>query len=246
MINFEALRNRYITLDGLDGCGKTTQAKLLKDRLTLNNIPAVNLKQPNEPYRSLLIEHKIKTPEAEILVMGASREDSMPEIVNHLNHNDTVIMDRGDISMVIYQGFLHKTNVNLLPITCFYSFLASDVYILLGSSLEVRRKRIHARGAVNRLDTASLDLDIYFANFDLNILCKEEDSLRTETTGILDFDLWRNYLEKQNLSGWESYSYLHNRGHTIICVKDNDESAEVINSRITVALSEFYLSTAGR
>ena len=65
-----------IALEGLDGCGTTTQAKLLTDRLIAEGIPAVQTQEPSTGFVGKLIREALTTTEeksSETLVVSTER-----------------------------------------------------------------------------------------------------------------------------------------------------------------------------
>ncbi|NLA27790.1 MAG: dTMP kinase, partial [Firmicutes bacterium] len=101
-----------ITLEGIDGCGKTTQASLLAERLEREAIPHLLTREPGgtaagEKIRRLLLQkdHSL-TGDAEILLYMAARAELVTsEIRPALAVGRVVICDRYLDSSVAYQGF---------------------------------------------------------------------------------------------------------------------------------------------
>ena len=103
-----------ITFEGIDGCGKSSQAKLLADRLRDQGIETVLVREPggtelSEQVRSLLLEAKHKAPvshSAELLLFAAARAQLIQEVIEPaLKRNAVVICDRFSDSTIAYQGY---------------------------------------------------------------------------------------------------------------------------------------------
>lgn len=106
-------KGRFIVLDGVEGCGKSTQAAQLAASLRGQSIPVVLTHEPGgtaigEGVRSLLLDpaygemHEI----TETLLFCAARAQHMLEvIVPALDSGQTVICDRFTSSTVVYQGY---------------------------------------------------------------------------------------------------------------------------------------------
>ncbi|MGB4182868.1 MAG: dTMP kinase [Dethiobacteria bacterium] len=101
-----------ITLEGIDGCGKTTQARLLKERLEREAIPHLLTREPGgtaagEKIRLLLLqkEHSL-TDTAEILLYMAARAELVDTVIRPaLEAGQVVVCDRYLDSTVAYQGY---------------------------------------------------------------------------------------------------------------------------------------------
>ncbi len=101
-----------ITLEGIDGCGKSTQARLLKGRLEQEQVPCILVREPGgtvvgEKVRELLLqkEHSL-TNGAELLLYMAARAELVELIIRPaLCEGVVVICDRYTDSTVAYQGY---------------------------------------------------------------------------------------------------------------------------------------------
>ena len=92
----------YIVFEGIDGCGKSTQIELLKERLP--NV--VVTKEPGGTdfgvkARELLLHSEIKSPKAELLLFLADRAEHYTEVVEP-NLENILISDRGFLSGIAY------------------------------------------------------------------------------------------------------------------------------------------------
>jgi len=99
-----------ITLDGLDGCGKSTQAERLCMYCSANNIPFIHLAQPGSTLLSNEIRAFIKTNkmlnESRLLLLLTAWVDTFLQTVGPaLFEGKVVISERGWSSFVAYQGF---------------------------------------------------------------------------------------------------------------------------------------------
>jgi len=100
----------YIVIDGIDGCGKTTQAKLLEERLRQNGMSILHTREPGgtktgAEIRKLLIstEYDLE-PESELLLLGVDRlEHQRKKVIPALEKGVTVISDRYESSTYAYQ-----------------------------------------------------------------------------------------------------------------------------------------------
>lgn len=102
----------FITLEGPDGCGKSTQLRLLEDALTKRGITHWITREPGgtqvgERIREMLLspDNTAITPRAEMLLYAASRAQHVDEAIRpRLAAGVTVISDRYIDSSLVYQG----------------------------------------------------------------------------------------------------------------------------------------------
>ena len=107
-------RGTFITFEGLEGCGKSTQVKLLAERLTQAGQVVRVLREPGGTPIGEEIRHTLKhsahnaamTPEAELLLMNASRAQLVREVIRPaLAAGEIVVCDRFYDSTIAYQGY---------------------------------------------------------------------------------------------------------------------------------------------
>lgn len=100
----------FITFEGLDGSGKTTQARLLAARLEAEGIEVVVTREPGgtplgEEIRNLVLHGGDMAPWAEAALYAASRAQHVEELIRPaLARGATVICDRYVDSSIAYQG----------------------------------------------------------------------------------------------------------------------------------------------
>ncbi|HPU02159.1 MAG: dTMP kinase [Firmicutes bacterium] len=101
-----------VSLEGIDGCGKSTQARLLQERLERENIPHLLTREPGgtpagEMIRRLLLqEAPALAINAEILLYMAARAELVETVIRPaLAAGKVVICDRYIDSTVAYQGY---------------------------------------------------------------------------------------------------------------------------------------------
>ncbi|AZQ66927.1 dTMP kinase [Silicimonas algicola] len=105
-------RGRFITFEGIDGSGKSTQARLLAAYLRSKGIEVVLTREPGgspgaEEIRRLLVEGNPDrwSAETEILLFTAARRDHLEKTIRPaLERGSTVISDRFADSTRVYQG----------------------------------------------------------------------------------------------------------------------------------------------
>ncbi|MCG2821756.1 MAG: dTMP kinase [Candidatus Atribacteria bacterium] len=103
----------FITFEGLEGCGKTTQAKMLFDFLIKQKIPSIYTKEPGgtkigDKIRKILLDQKNDGMDykTEMLLFLASRAENVRLIIlPALEEGKVVISDRFYDSTTAYQGY---------------------------------------------------------------------------------------------------------------------------------------------
>jgi dTMP kinase len=111
----------FITFEGIDGCGKTTQIKLLSEYLKLKNFEVVNIREPggtaaNEKIRRILLENnEFISPVSELFLFEAARNNLINTIIKPaLSDNKIVISDRFFDSTTAYQGYGRGLDINMI------------------------------------------------------------------------------------------------------------------------------------
>jgi len=103
----------FITFEGGEGCGKSTQSRLLLKKLEQQNIPVVLTHEPggtalgNELRKTLKRKQGSSiSPQAELFLLAASRAQLVAEVIRPaLKEGKVVICDRFTHSTMVYQGY---------------------------------------------------------------------------------------------------------------------------------------------
>jgi dTMP kinase len=103
----------FITFEGGEGCGKSTQSRLLLKRLEQQNIPVVLTHEPGGTALSNEIRKALKrkrdslvSPQVELFLLAASRAQLVAEVIRPaLQEGKVVICDRFTHSTLVYQGY---------------------------------------------------------------------------------------------------------------------------------------------
>ena len=116
-------RATFISFEGIDGSGKTTQAQILLKSMERQGIPAILVREPGStPFgdhlRQFLKGQQPISPLAELLSFEAARAELVQKVITPaLDNSITVISDRYIDSSVAYQGAgrnLNLETINLL------------------------------------------------------------------------------------------------------------------------------------
>jgi dTMP kinase len=117
------MKGLFITFEGNEGSGKSTQIALLAARLQTLGHRVRSLREPGGTPIGEEIRHTLKhsannqamTPEAELLLMNASRAQLVREIIRPaLDAGEVVLCDRFYDSTVAYQGYGRQLDLKLI------------------------------------------------------------------------------------------------------------------------------------
>jgi dTMP kinase len=162
----------FITFEGCEGCGKSTQADRLVERLRSMQVRVLNTREPGgtrtgDLIREILQHDRCKEAlfsEAETLLFAGSRAQLVRQvIVPALEAGECVICDRFTDSTIAYQGYGRGLDIDsIVSMNSFASGSAvPDVTFLLDVDLRVGFERLHKRllatGAVqDRIESENL------------------------------------------------------------------------------------------
>jgi len=100
----------FISFEGLDGCGKTTQVELLEAFLETRDVEVVGTREPGgtelgETLRQIVLHGQKISPWAEAAIFAAARAELVEQVIEPaLKRGATVISDRFVDSSLVYQG----------------------------------------------------------------------------------------------------------------------------------------------
>ena len=155
---------KFITLEGIEGSGKTSSIKSITDLLDKKNISYVVTREPGgssigSELRSILLDTKTEiSSEVELMLMLADRKDHVEKVIlPNLEAGNWVISDRFMDSSIAYQGGgrgLDKEMINAfsnnlnLPIP--------DLTLLFDVPVKISLSRVKARGELDRFEQEEL------------------------------------------------------------------------------------------
>jgi len=152
------VKGLFITFEGTEGCGKSTQVMTLAERLRKLGLPVRVLREPGGTPIGEEIRHTLKhsknnsamTWEAELLLMNASRAQLVRETIRPaLARGEIIISDRFYDSTTAYQG--HGRQLNLAAVQRIIDFAVGDtrphLTLLLTVTPEVSAARLRSRQA---------------------------------------------------------------------------------------------------
>jgi dTMP kinase len=178
----QAHRGFFITFEGGEGCGKSTQARLLYQNLQRHDIPSLLTKEPggtplgNKIRRVLKVKRDFTiSPLGELFLFAACRSQLVQDVIGPaLQAGRVVVCDRFYDSTTVYQGFGRGLDLSLIDSvnTSATSGLKPDVTILLDVMPEqgLRRKRKIDR---DRFDSEELSFHRRIREGYLNLAAEE-------------------------------------------------------------------------
>ncbi len=162
----------FITFEGIEGSGKSTQCKLLKKYLNDLGFETVLSFEPGgteigQKLRTIILDDKSKsiTPETELLLYMADRAHHLHSLIKpSLKKGKVVILDRYHDSSVAYQQYGRGVSKEVLDFLFnkVINGLKPDITFLIDISVETSMNRILKRekedkGATNRFEREKID-----------------------------------------------------------------------------------------
>jgi len=149
-------RGAFITFEGSEGCGKSTQVKRLAARLEQAGVPVLVTREPGgtaigEKIRDLLQfapESFAMTPETEILLFEASRAQLVRETIEQALEKGTIVLcDRFFDSTTVYQGVARRLPPDIVQTLNRFAVgpTRPDVTFIFDIDVETGRNRLLRR-----------------------------------------------------------------------------------------------------
>ncbi len=149
----------FITFEGIEGCGKTTQIQLLKDSLEKQGYKIITTREPGgtpigDKIRRILLdpcnsEIDLKT---ELLLYQAARAQHVKDLISpSLKEGHVVLCDRFTDATLVYQGYAQGLNKDFIALLSQFvtDNLIPDLTILIDCPVEIGLKRAQDRIAEN-------------------------------------------------------------------------------------------------
>ena len=155
----------FITLEGPDGGGKTTQAQQLASGFRLYGREVLITREPGgtetaESIRELVLDPALQlSPETESLLQLAARADHVSQVIRPaLDAGKVVLCDRFSDSTLVYQGILRDMDLDQLRKLNDFATrgLRPDVTLLLDGDPRELLKRRNDRGIVDKFELQGL------------------------------------------------------------------------------------------
>lgn len=164
------MRGKFITFEGGEGAGKSTQANLLAARLRAQGIDVVLTREPGGSAGAEIIRHVLLSgaakplgAEVEAVLFAAARADHLDHVIRPaLERGSWVVCDRFADSTRVYQGALGKVDPRILSglerVTVGDALPDLTVILDLAADLGLQRARSRAAGGdSDRFEKEGLD-----------------------------------------------------------------------------------------
>jgi dTMP kinase len=146
-------RGRFITLEGGEGAGKSTQLQAIAELLRASGMDVVATREPGgaagaDVLRSLLLSGDIDwSPQAETLLHFAARAEHVAKTIRPaLQRGTWVVCDRYYDSTMVYQGLASDGNVTEIAALSRLIGLVPDLTLILDVSVATTQARLASRG----------------------------------------------------------------------------------------------------
>lgn len=157
----------FITLEGGEGVGKSTNLQFIQQWLTQHQIPVTVTREPGgtavaEKIRTVLLERQdeVISEQAELLLMFAARAQHLQNLIKPaLQQGQWVLCDRFTDATYAYQG--GGRNMDMQSIAWLEQMvqgdLRPDLTFLLDAPIELGMQRAQKRGALDRFEVEQID-----------------------------------------------------------------------------------------
>lgn len=153
-------RGKFITFEGIDGCGKTTQLKLLERHLAEQGIPYISTREPGgtpigRRIRAVLLEVSDEPvePLAELLLYAADRAQHVRQLIlPALAAGKVVLSDRYADATIAYQGYGRGFDLGLVEelMALATGGLKPDLTLLFDLEVQQGLWRVQGRSSGNQ------------------------------------------------------------------------------------------------
>ena len=159
------MKGKFITLEGIEGSGKSTSLKDISNTLDQKSIDYILTKEPGsgslgKDLRSLLLNNDNKiSGQVELLLMMADRKNHLDSLViPNLNNGNWVISDRYLDSTYAYQGGGREMDFALIDeLSNSLNLPAPDLTILFDLPVEIALERAKQRANLDRFEKEPID-----------------------------------------------------------------------------------------
>ena len=159
------MKAKFITLEGIEGSGKTSSLKSITDLLDKKNISYIVTREPGgssigKELRAILLDPGTEiSPEVELMLMLSDRKDHVEKIIlPNLEKGYWVISDRFMDSSIAYQGGGRQLDKKLIiSLTDYLNLPQPDLTLLFDLPVEISLSRVKARGELDRFEKEELE-----------------------------------------------------------------------------------------
>jgi len=157
------VKGKFITFEGSEGCGKSTQSKLLCEYLKKKGCPVIFLREPggtkiSEKIREVLLSPKSQmNPACETLLYMAARAQIVTELIKPaLLKGKIVICDRFLDSTIAYQGYGLGIDIDFIKSVGWFASEGVQPELTIFLDLPVKKGLKHREAFKDRIEMRSL------------------------------------------------------------------------------------------
>lgn len=192
----------FITLEGADGCGKTTQLNLLKEYLTNRGYEIVVTREPGgkglgEKLREILLNYDGEVSDrCEAFLYLADRAQNIDTIIKPaINSGKIVLCDRHTDSSVAYQGYGREQNIDNINMLneLAVNGVHPDLTIVFDIDTETSMERVGAEK--DRLESAGIEFHKRVRNGYLEIAKKNPQRIKVVDASQTIEDVQRDVIK---------------------------------------------------
>ena len=159
------MKAKFITLEGIEGSGKTSSLKGITDLLDKKNISYIVTREPGgssigKELRTILLDPDTEiSPEVELMLMLSDRKDHVEKVIlPNLEKGNWVVSDRFMDSSIAYQGGGRQLDKKLIiSLTDYLNLPQPDLTLLFDLPVEISLSRVKARGELDRFEKEELE-----------------------------------------------------------------------------------------
>ena len=168
-INLNSQKGLFITFEGGEGVGKTTQINLLKDYLEQNKFKVITTREPGgtaegEKIRKFLVSGANNSwdPYSEALIFNAIRREHIKKLIKPaIANGEIVLCDRFIDSTIVYQGIAGKVDqsslLQLHNTYCYNLYPSLTFFLNLDPLAGLKKKKKRQDQSENRFEDLGVD-----------------------------------------------------------------------------------------
>jgi len=194
------IKGKFITFEGSEGCGKSTQSRMLFDYLKSKGKQVIYLREPgatkiSEKIRGILLDAKNQAivSECEMLLYMAARAQIVGEVIEPaLKKGKIVICDRFLDSTLAYQGYGLGMDIGLIKRIGKFTTRGIKPNLTIFLDLAVEHGLKHRQAALDRIEMRSINYHLRVREGYLKLAAQEprrikvvkveEDKLKTQSS----------------------------------------------------------------
>ena len=177
---------KFITLEGIEGSGKTSSLKSITDLLDKRNISYIVTREPGgssigKELRAILLHPDTEiSPEVELMLMLSDRKDHVEKIIlPNLEKGNWVVSDRFMDSSIAYQGGGRQLGKKLIISVAEYLNLPQpDLTLLFDLPVEISLSRVKARGDLDRFEKEEIEFHKRIRNTYLDLATNNSNRIK--------------------------------------------------------------------